>query len=72
MTQTAASTPERQWGQTEKTVFTHPAGFAGRLDRDDDLGVRLSAVLPAVEGGHPEGVNALTLGIQRLGVLNVT
>lgn len=53
-------------------MFTHPAGFAGRLDRDDDLGVRLSAILPAVEGGHPEGVNALTLGIQRLGVLNVT
>lgn len=54
------------------TLFTHPAGFAGRLDRDDNLGVSLSAVLSAVEGCHPEGVNPLTLRIQRLCVLNVT
>lgn len=58
--------------RTQNRVFTHPAWFAGRLDRDNDLGVRLSSVLPAVEGGHPEGVNSLALGIQRLGVLNVT
>lgn len=53
-------------------LITDPAGFAGWLDRDNDLGVGLSAVLSAVEGGHPEGVNTLTLGIQGLRVLNVT
>ena len=50
---------------------TVPARFAGRLHRDDHLGVGLRAVLPAVEGGHPEGVNALALGVQRLCVLDV-
>lgn len=54
------------------TLFTHPAGFAGRLDRDDNLGISLSAVLSAVKGCHPEGVNPLTPRIQRLCVLNVT
>lgn len=54
------------------TLITDPAGFAGRFDRDDDLGIGLSAVLPAVEGGHPEGVNTLALRVQRLCVLNVT
>ena len=50
---------------------TVPARFAGRLHRDDHLGVGLRAVLPAVEGGHPEGVNTLALGVQRLCVLDV-
>ena len=51
--------------------LTVPARFAGRLHRDDHLGVGLSAVLPAVEGGHPEGEHALALGVQRLCVLDV-
>ena len=51
--------------------LTVPARFAGRLDSDDHLGVSLSAVLPAVEGGHPEGEQALALGVQRLCVLDV-
>lgn len=54
------------------TLFTDPAGFAGRLDCDHNLGIGLSTVLSAVEGGHPESVNTLTLRIQRLCVLNVT
>lgn len=43
------------------TLITDPAGFAGWLDRDNNLSVSLSAVLSTVEGGHPEGVNALPL-----------
>lgn len=42
-------------------MITDPAGFAGRLDRDNDLGISLSTILSTVEGGHPEGVNTLTL-----------
>lgn len=53
-------------------LFTDPARFAGWLDSDDDLGVSLGTVLSTVEGGHPEGVNALALRIQWLCVLNVT
>lgn len=53
-------------------LITDPAWFAGGLDRDNNLSVGLSSVLSTVEGGHPEGVNTLTLGIQRLCVLNVT
>lgn len=54
------------------TLLTDPSRFAGRLDRDDNLCISLSAVLPTVERSHPEGVNTLTLRIQRLCVLNVT
>lgn len=54
------------------TLITDPAGFAGRLDCDDNLGIGLSAVLSTVEGSHPEGVNTLALRVQRLCVLNVT
>lgn len=54
------------------TLITDPAGFAGRLDRDNNLGISLSAVLSTVEGSHPEGVNTLMLQIQRLRILNVT
>lgn len=43
------------------TSVTHPARFAGRLDRNGNLGVSLSTILPTVEGGHPEGVNMLLL-----------
>jgi hypothetical protein len=53
-------------------LITDPAGFAGRFDRDDDLGVGLSSVLATVERGHPEGVDTLAFRIQWLCVLNVT
>lgn len=61
--------PERE---QSVTFITDPAGFAGRLDRDNNLGISLSTVLSTVKGGHPEGVNALMLRIQWLRVLNVT
>lgn len=54
------------------TSITDPARFAGWLYCYDDLGISLSTVLSTVEGGHPEGVNALTLRIQWLCVLDVT
>lgn len=47
--------------QKHVTEFTNPSGFAGRLDRDNNLSVSLSTVLSTVERSHPEGVNALTL-----------
>lgn len=58
--------------ESKTQISTHPARLAGRFDRDDNLGVSLSTILSTVEGGHPKGVNALMLRIQRLRVLNVT
>lgn len=54
------------------TLITDPARFAGWLYCDDNLSISLSTVLSTVEGGHPEGVNALMLRIQWLCVLDVT